>query len=257
MMDLDVDTPFLDSLQSGEMPRQTRVLAARAGLATNPLEQLAVLVLLSDDPDTEVSTLARGTVDAIPPDSLSVFLARPDVPEFIHAHFRARGTAPDSSAAPTDDAETARADDDDPETTVKEDSGKVVIATLSVMERVKLAMRGTREQRGVLVRDPNKMVCTAVMGSPKLTEAEVEGIAKMTNVSEDVLRIIGNNRGWLRNYTVVANLVKNPKSPVGLSLRMLSRLNGRDIKGLARDRNVPEAIRQGAKKLAAKQEKGD
>ena len=240
-MDLGVDTPFLDSLKNGEMAREVRLLAARGGLAPDPREQLALLVLLTSDPDTEVAALASATIDAIPPDSLAAFLARSDVPEEIGAHFMAHAAGETQTEA--DEADKA-------------DDGKVVIANLTVMERVKLAMRGTREQRGVLVRDPNKMVSSAVMSSPKLTEAEVENIAKMTNVAEEVLRVIGNNRSWLRNYGVASALAKNPKSPVMLSLRLLQRLNSRDIRGLTRDRNVPEVVRQGARKLAAKQEAG-
>ena len=259
-MDLNIDAPLLESLKSGDMPRDTRLLAARAALKTNPLEQLALLVLLSGDQDAEVATLARATVEAIPPASLSVFLERPDVPEAIHAFFGARGvgpvTAPDVGGATSGNDGGAEAGEAEAEEE-KETDGKIVIATLTVMERVKLAVRGTREQRTILVRDPNKMVSAAVMGSPKLTEAEVEGISKMTNVSEDVLRIIANNRSWLRNYTIMANLVRNPKAPIGVSLRLLTRLNSRDIKALARDRNVPDAIRRNAGKMATKQEAGN
>ena len=260
-MDLNIDAPLLESLKSGDMPRGTRLLAARAALKTNPLEQLALLVLLSGDQDAEVATLARATVDAIPPASLSVFLERPDVPEAIHVFFSARDGG---SVIPTPDAgEAARADETGTDAgggeaeEGDEPDGKIVMATLTVMERVKLAVKGTREQRTVLVRDPNKMVSAAVMGSPKLTEAEVEGISKMTNVSEDVLRIIANNRSWLRNYAIMANLVRNPKAPIGVSLRLLTRLNSRDIKALARDRNVPDAIRRNAGKMATKQEAGN
>ena len=78
---------------------------------------------------------------------------------------------------------------------------------------MKLAMKGTREQRAQLVRDANRMVAAAVLSSPKLTESEVEAFTKMGNVSEDVLRIIGTNRTWLKNYSVTLGLVKNPKTP--------------------------------------------
>ena len=81
-----------------------------------------------------------------------------------------------------------------------------------------LAPRGTREERTVLIRDPNRLVAAAVLSSPKLTENEVEGIARMANVGEEVLRIIGNNRGWMKSYTVAANLVRNPKTPPAISL---------------------------------------
>ena len=113
-------------------------------------------------------------------------------------------------------------------------------------------MKGTRTERAQLIRDPNKMVSSAVLSSPKLTESEVEAFAKMGNVSEDVLRVIAMNRSWTKNYGVIHGLVKNPKTPQALSMQMLPRLNDRDLKMLANDRNVPEGIRLAAAFAAAK-----
>jgi hypothetical protein len=123
---------------------------------------------------------------------------------------------------------------------------------LPVKRKVKLAFKGTKEQRAQLIRDPNKMVAAAVLSSPKLTEAEVEAFAKMANVSEDVLRIIGMNRNWLKNYGVILGLVKNPKTPPALSMQLLPRINERDMKMVAVDRNVPEGLRLAARKFIVK-----
>jgi hypothetical protein len=95
------------------------------------------------------------------------------------------------------------------------------------------------------------MIAASVLASPKLTESEVETIARMTNVSEDVLRTIGSNRAWIKNYTVVLGLAKNPKTPVGMSMNFLSRLNTKDLTLLSTDRNVPEALRVAARKKAS------
>jgi hypothetical protein len=120
---------------------------------------------------------------------------------------------------------------------------------------MKLAMKGTREQRATLIRDTNRIVATAVLTSPKLTEAEVEAFAKMANVSEDVLRIIGTNRTWLKNYAVALALAKNAKTPPGISMQLLHRLNEKDMKRISIDRNVPEVLRLAARRLAVKQAK--
>jgi hypothetical protein len=96
------------------------------------------------------------------------------------------------------------------------------------------------------------MVSAAVLSSPKLTEAEVESFSKMANVSEDVLRIIAMNRTWLKNYGVVLGLVKNPKTPPALSMQLLPRITERDMKMVAVDRNVPEALRLAARKFIVK-----
>ena len=123
---------------------------------------------------------------------------------------------------------------------------------MSMPEKLKAATKGTKEMRAILVRDPNKLICAAVMSSPKLTEQEVEGIARMASVSDDVLRIIGANRAWMKNYKIASGLTRNPKTPLALSLNILHRINDRDLATLAVDRNVPEQLRIAAKKKIGK-----
>jgi hypothetical protein len=102
--------------------------------------------------------------------------------------------------------------------------------------------------RSSLIRDPNKMVATAVLSCPKLTEQEVEAFARMANVSEDILRTIGSTRAWVKNYSILLGLTKNPKTPLAMSLTFVHRLNDRDLRGLSIDRNVPEPLRIAARK---------
>jgi hypothetical protein len=123
------------------------------------------------------------------------------------------------------------------------------IYRLNTAEKVITALKGSREERAILVRDPNRLVATAVLGSPRLTEPEIESFAGMKSLSEEMLRQIGNHREWTKRYGVVANLVRNPKTPIGISLGLVSRLNPRDIKSLTMDRNVPEVIRKHAHKF--------
>jgi hypothetical protein len=70
----------------------------------------------------------------------------------------------------------------------------------------------------------------------------------MATVSEEVLRIIGTNRAWTKNYGVIAALTKNPKTPLGISLNMVMRLNDRDLKTIAMDRNLQEPLKLAVKK---------
>jgi hypothetical protein len=117
---------------------------------------------------------------------------------------------------------------------------------LNAAQKVIAALKGTREERAVLIRDPNRIVSSAVLGSPKVTDAEIESFAAMKSVSDELLRQIGTNRDWTKRYGVVSNLVKNPRTPLGLSLGLVPRMNPRDMKGLTTDRNVPEGIRKAA-----------
>ena len=127
-----------------------------------------------------------------------------------------------------------------------------MLSSLPIVERMKLAMKGTRAQRAQLIRDSNKLVAAAVLSSPKLTDSEVEAFAKMANVTEEVLRAIAMNRSWMKNYGVMSGLTRNPKTPPGISMQLVARLNERDLKILTTDRNVPEAVRLAAKKFLKK-----
>lgn len=120
-------------------------------------------------------------------------------------------------------------------------------------QKIKEALTGDSQSRSFLIRDPNRLVSLAVLGSPKITEAEIEGIASMKNVSDEVLRRIGTNRDWTKKYTVINSLVKNPRTPLPIAMGFVSRLQPRDIKALTVDRNVPEAIRKAAQRFVKAQ----
>jgi hypothetical protein len=123
------------------------------------------------------------------------------------------------------------------------------IAFMTVSERVQLAYRGDRMVRMLLVRERNKLVCSAVMRNPRISEQEVEAIATMRNVEEEVLRLIGMRRDWTSKYKIIHTLARNPKTPVGVVLPFINRLTLRDLKGLKDDRGVQQVVREMAKKV--------
>jgi hypothetical protein len=132
---------------------------------------------------------------------------------------------------------------------VERESLMLHLSRMKVGERVHLALLGTREERLILIRDASKVVQRAVLQSPRLTESDVEAIATMRNISEEVLRSLGSHRKYRKNYTVIRNLVSNPKTPIDLALRLLNLLNIQDIRVLSVNRNIPETIRNAAVKI--------
>src|SRR5437879_3391663 len=112
------------------------------------------------------------------------------------------------------------------------------VALMSVKDRVMLAIKGTREARMILIRDPNRIVAGAVLRNPRLTDAEIESIAAVKTVPEDVLRQIGQNRAWTRSYAVIHNLVRNSRTPIGISLNFINRVQSRDLRSLSLNRNI-------------------
>ena len=126
------------------------------------------------------------------------------------------------------------------------------VALMSIKERVMLAIKGTREARMILVRDPNRIVAGAVLRNPRLTDNEIESIASFKSVPEDVLRRIGQNRAWSRSYVVIHNLVRNSRTPIATSLGFVNRIQLRDLRALSQNKNVPDVIRQTANRLYLK-----
>lgn len=129
------------------------------------------------------------------------------------------------------------------------------VQRMSVPQKVQGAIKGDRELRNILVRDANKLVCSAVIKSPRITDAEIEFYANLRNVHTEVLRLIATNREWMKNYKVVHNLVKNPRTPLSHAVRLLNRLHKKDMRLLVRDRGVPEALRSMARKISQEQER--
>jgi hypothetical protein len=123
------------------------------------------------------------------------------------------------------------------------------VMLMKVKDRVKLAMKGDREARAILIRDANKVVATAVIHNPRITDQEVEAIAAMRTISDEVLRLIAMNRAWARSYPIIHNLARNPRTPLGTAMSILSRLYNKDLKTLSQNRNVPDAIRRQALRL--------
>jgi hypothetical protein len=256
-MDSGLRTPLLDFFRRGDVARDIRLQAAQGAMAPRAHEQIGLLMLLVGDSDPEVATAAEATIAAIPRASLEAFLGRSDASGEMRDFFGARGIQP---------AEVPWSEVDQPliETTV-DDAGPPLdaepppegqerestlqkIAGLTVAQRMALAMKGSREERAILIRDPNKIVGVAVLSSPKINEAEVESIAKMTSLSEELLRMIAFSRAWTKNYGVIHALVKNPKTPLAVSINFLSRLNEKDVRAISSNRNVADALRITARK---------
>jgi len=123
------------------------------------------------------------------------------------------------------------------------------IMFMNTKDRMKLAMKGDREARGILVRDSNKVVCSAVVKNPRITEQEVENIAAMRTVADEVLRIIALNRAWARSYPIIHNLARNSRTPIPTVMNILPRIRTKDLENLSQNKNVSEAVRRQAYRL--------
>jgi len=262
-------TPLLDCFRRGEVAPDIRMMAAQGVLAPRAQEQLGLLVLLSNDADPAIRAATEATIARIPRLDLARFLGRPDVAHEIRDFFAGRGVEPVLSDAPLTDEPLLDADESpphDPDPDPGDGSGDAAdgeageagearklatiqrLALMTVSEKIKAAMRGSREERTILIRDPNKLVSLAVLSSPKVNEREVESYAKMANVSEDVLRVIGTTRAWTKSYSIVRSLAFNPKAPIAVSMTLVSRLVEKDVRMISMDRNIAEPVKILARK---------
>jgi hypothetical protein len=193
-----------------------------------------------------------------------------DVPQLVAAHKRVHGVDPAARVEPQETAvglmaefsrelaQDAAAEGPPRAETAEEAQKKLNITQrvlkMTVSEKIKLATLGNKEARTLLLRDANKLVCMAAATSPRMTDGEIIGLANSRTCNADVLRYVYSNREFLRTYSIKIALVKNPKVPLPTALKLLQTLQEKDIKELARDRNVPQTIQAQAKAYMMKKE---
>ena len=154
-----------------------------------------------------------------------------------------------SSATPGDDKGLADAAAEAEPDAARRQTLLQQIARMSVSQRVQFAIKGGADARRTLIRDGSKVVQRAVLQSPRLTDQEVEAFAAMSSLTDEILRLIANNRAFRKNYVVVRNLMNNAKTPLDVTLHMLPLLNAVDLKKLSMNKNVPDTLRTSAAKL--------
>jgi hypothetical protein len=125
---------------------------------------------------------------------------------------------------------------------------------MSHPEKVRVALLGGKEERTILIRDPSRQIASLVLRNPKITDSEMDAYAQMRNLDGQILREMAENRTFIKRYTVVHSLVKNPKVPSPTALNLLKLLRDMDLKNLERDRNIPELIRRQAKRIRDQRE---
>jgi hypothetical protein len=205
---------------------------------------------------------SRALIDGVCDFAVRSGVVLEDVPQMKEARVRIFG--PEVAAKPVDRGPTAAeimreylelADEAAPP---MEEGKRLTLAQrvmkMTITEKIKLATVGNKEARGLLIRDTNKLVAVAVIRSPRITDGEVLRLASNRAAMDDVIRVIYSKREWVKVYAIKVALVKNPKTPLAISLRFLSTLRESEVKDLARDRNVPSNVQLAAKKMMDKKE---
>lgn len=255
-------------IAAGQLPPELLRQAALGRLALPFGDRLLILVGLAARKDM-TGDFARATLARIPAAEVARVADQPGCPAEIREYFRLGETGAGEAQEPATEA-AGEGENDEPFRLVeasdeeraelegagggdKEGPKSILqkLAGLKVQERARRAMLGTREERMLLVRDASRVVQRAALGSPRLTESDVEMIAAMRNVDDQVLREIGGSRRWRRSLNIIRNLVNNPRAPADVSLPLMKHLFPPDLRRLAVNHNVQEAVRRGAERALA------
>ncbi len=205
------------------------------------LELLEILLTDPSEPGI-IEEVAKANVNR--PEILRLILENPVTPEGVRTFAEGRLSLPAKSSLSLINVEMAKETRES-----RAVSLTTKIQSLSISARIQLALKGGREIRGILARDTNKEVMLGVLENGKITESEVEMIARNRQAIEEALRRISRNREWMKNYAVLHALVTNPKTPPGIAVTFVTSLKTKDLVILEKNKNVAEAVRSATKRL--------
>ncbi|MBJ20744.1 MAG: hypothetical protein GY910_01730 [bacterium] len=138
---------------------------------------------------------------------------------------------------------------------VVEGSLYAAIQNMTVMQKIKLTRMGGKEARSLLIKDRNRIVSAAVLGSPKLTETEVIAFAQNRSIGEDLLRIIASKRDWTKSYQIKLALVTNPKTPQPTAISFINHVQDKDLRMLMKSKDVSSNVSAHARRILTKKGK--
>jgi len=239
-----------------------RVAARCSGKSAELLAQNQLRLLRSEDYLLALLSnpnLAASVRDATADFAVRSGIRRDDVPALVEARRRVFGEQPpvqkDTAESLLAEAPEELAAEREEDEEIEEERRLTLaqrILQMSVSEKIKLATLGNKEARTLLLRDTNKLVAIAVIQSPRITESEIIAVTQSRTVNEEILREIANNREWMKLYQVKLNLVRNPKTPPGIALRLVPHLREKDLKDLRTNKNVPNVVQGAARSLLMK-----
>ena len=244
------------------------------------LEDVRVVGALFKSPEITLPTLiniathCRGPVFALfaskqrllesAPELRAALIANPRVDAETKAHLGlpVSPPVPDPETLPDDDGDEVEVAGTEAENDqVEEDSVNLSkyqqSLEMPVAEKIKMGLTGDKEWRSILIKEANKLVSAAVLKNPRITDGEVLAIAKNKSSSEELIRLITLNNEWLKNYEIKRALVMHNRTPLPKALRFMSILSEKDIKTLAKSRDVSSVLVNNARRiLQAKEQKG-
>jgi hypothetical protein len=214
-----------------------------------PLSQFAKVIVRVRAPDGHETDLAGEIVLVVPDQAVAVQFSEhaSQAIDELTQHCKT-GQHTQESAAEGDDPAIYPPGSEPPKAREAQISLPKRLEKMTVNEKRRTALHGSREERLLLIRDRNKTIHPFVLKNPSITLDEIDMIAKMPSVNPECLRMIAGNRDWIRSTSICRSLVRNPKTPMPDALKLMNKLPKSDLRAFAKSGNVRTAIQQAARK---------
>ncbi len=118
------------------------------------------------------------------------------------------------------------------------------IRQMNVTQKSLLAPKASRPQRQILLRDPNPQVLLALLNHPRIEAKEVLALVKNTQAPSGLLQRVAGDKRFASNYEIQAALVRNPKTPTPIAIRLVELLRPNDLRDLAKNQGIREELRK-------------
>jgi len=115
-------------------------------------------------------------------------------------------------------------------------------------QKIQEALHGDKNQRMAILREQNRLLISYVLKNPQIGMEEVMFVAKNPTSSPDLLTFIGNKREWSERADIAIALVRNPKTPIQLAIKLLDFINPNELRNIAKLGNVRDQISSAARK---------
>lgn len=244
-------------------------IAVTQALASNPATADATLVAMARDGSPEVlQQLALNSQRlASCPELREALLANPRAEGALLVRLNSMADSADeeqpqpaevSSNQPTEVGQENGCAESDEEISEEEDlnqSKYQLSLEMPVAEKIKTALTGDKEWRTIFLRDANKLVSGAVLKNPRITEGEVLAVARNRSANDELIRLILLNNEWLKNSEIRKALVVHPRTPLPKALRFMSVFSEKELKNLAKSRNVSQVIVNNARRMLMAKDK--
>jgi hypothetical protein len=222
-----------------------------------PAEWVTLLFFLCYDRNPEVKAAALATMKGLPP-ALAGEIARAPAthPRLSELLAKLHPAAPDYPLPEEDLQKDAAVEEGAPAEEGEEYQSKYQQAqAMGVGEKIKLAMTGDKEWRSILIRDSNKLVNSAVVKNPRITEPEILTISKSVIQNDEILRVICHNKEWIKKYEIRRALVLNNKTPLPVALRFMGFMTEKDLSAMAKSKNISSIIANQARRMLSNKKK--